>query len=285
MKDFKGKVAVITGGASGIGWGLAERCADEGMKVVIADIEEGALKQAEKDLKARGADVLAVRTDVSKLSDIEALAKKAVEKYGEVHLLFNNAGVNTDISLRKPIWETSLRDWEWMIGVNLWGEIYGMRVFLPIMMKQNAEGHIVNTASMAGLLLEPQLVIYAATKSAIIAFSEGYYMQLKQANSPIGISVLLQAFVSSKLFDAERNRPSNFKNKTESQEPRPTAQLVSQFNKVAPTLTPEENADLVFKAIREGTFYIFTDPLVQELFRQRAENILKGKNPERPKVE
>lgn len=284
MKDFKNKVAVVTGGASGIGWGLAERCADEGMKVVIADIEEGALKQAEKDLKARGADVMAVRTDVSKLADVEALAKKTVDKYGGVHLLFNNAGVNTDISLRKPIWETTLRDWEWMIGVNLWGEIYGMRAFLPIMMKQNTEGHIVNTASMAGLLLEPQLVIYATTKSAIIAFSEGYYMQLKQANSPIGISVLLPAFVSSKLFDAERNRPANMKNGKTSQEPRPTAQLVSQFNKVAPTLTPEESADLVFKAIREGTFYIFTDPLVQELFRQRADNILKGKSPERPRV-
>lgn len=282
MKNFKNKVAVITGGASGIGWGLAERCAEEGMKVVIADIEEPSLQQAEKTLRERGADVLAVRTDVSKLPDVESLAKMTVAKYGGVHLLFNNAGVNTDISLRKPIWDTTLNDWQWMIGVNLWGVIYGMRVFLPIMMKQNEQGYIVNTSSMAGLIAEPQLVIYATTKAGIIALSEGYYFQLKQANSPIGISVLCPAFVSSKLFDAERNRPENLKNKNEPPAPHPTAQLVSQFNKVSPTLTPEQSADIVFKAIGAGQFYIFTDPLVQELFRQRAENILKGNNPERP---
>jgi len=284
MKVFKGKVAVVTGGASGIGWGLAEKCAAEGMKEVIADIEEGALKKAEETLKDNGADVLAVRTDVSKLSDIEALAQKTLDAYAGVHLLFNNAGVNTDISLRKPMWETTYKDWEWMIGVNLWGMIYGFKVFLPVMMKQNTEGHIVNTSSMAGLILEPQLVIYAVTKSGIIALSEGLYMQLKQNNSPIGVSVLCPAFVSSNLFDAERNRPENLKNPAQSKEPRPVAQLVSQFNKVSPTLTPEQSADIVFKAIRNGDFYIFTDPLVQELFRQRADNISKGKNPERPRL-
>lgn len=285
MKDFKNKVAVVTGGASGIGWGLAERCAEEGMKVVIADIEEPALEQAEKTLKDRGADVLAIRTDVSRLADIEALAQKTLDAFGGVHVLFNNAGVNTDISLRKPTWDTTLNDWQWMVSVNLWGVIYGMRVFLPVMMKQNVEGYIVNTSSMAGLIAEPQLIIYATTKAGIVALSEGYYFQLKQTNSPIGISVLCPAFVSSKLFDAERNRPDTLKNRNEPQSPRPQAQLVSQFNKVSPTLTPEQSADIVFKAIREDQFYIFTDPLVQELFRQRAENILKGKNPERPRVE
>lgn len=149
MKDFTGKVAVVTGGASGIGWGIAERCAAEGMKVVIADIEEGALKQAEKTLKVGGADVLAVKTDVSKIVEIEKLAQKTLEAYGGVHLLFNNAGVNTDISLRKPVWENTSGDWEWMIGVNLWGVINGVKVFLPIMMRQNTACHIVNTASMA----------------------------------------------------------------------------------------------------------------------------------------
>ena len=284
MKDFKNKVAVITGGASGIGWGLAEKCAAEGMKVVIADVEEKALKQAEKTLKAGGADFLAVRTDVSKLSDIESLAQKTLDKYSGVHLLFNNAGVNTDISLRKPVWESTLRDWEWMIGVNLWGNIYGMKVFLPIMMKQKTEGHIVNTSSMAGLIAEPQLIIYAVTKAGIVALTEGLYFQLKQMDSPIGVSVLCPAFVSSKLFDAERNRPADLKNQSEPQQPRPEAMLVTQFSKVSPTLTPEQSADIVFKAIREGTFYIFTDPLVQELFKQRSENIIKGKNPERPHV-
>jgi NAD(P)-dependent dehydrogenase (short-subunit alcohol dehydrogenase family) len=282
MKDFRDKVAVVTGGASGIGWGLAERCADEGMKVVIADIEEPVLKQAEKTLKDGGADVLAVRTDVSKLSDIEVLAQKTIKAYGGVHLLFNNAGVNTDTSLRKPVWENTITDWEWMIGVNLWGVIYGVEVFLPIMLKENTECHIVNTSSMAGLLAEPQLVIYAVTKSGILSLSEGLYIQLKERNSHVGVSALCPAFVSSRLFEAERNRPANFKNPPEPTKPHQQAQLVSQFNKVSPTLTPEQSADIVFKAIRERTFYIFTDPLVQELFRQKSENILKGKNPERP---
>jgi NAD(P)-dependent dehydrogenase (short-subunit alcohol dehydrogenase family) len=284
MKEFKGKVAVITGGASGIGWGLAERCAAEGMKVVIADIEDPALLKAEKTLNNGGTDVLAVRTDVSKLSDIENLAQKTLDKFGGVHLLFNNAGVNTDISIHKPVWENTLADWEWMIGVNLWGIIYGVKVFLPIMQKQNTECHIVNTSSMAGLLAEPQLIIYAVTKSGILTFSEGLYLQLRQHNSPVNVSVLCPAFVSSKLFEAERNRPGNLKNPSEPPQPRQRAELVSQFNKVSPTLSPEQNADIVFKAIREGTFYIFTDPLVQELFRQRAENILKGNNPERPHI-
>jgi len=284
MKVFEGKVAVVTGGASGIGWGIAERCAAEGMKVVIADIEEAALEKAAKTLKEGGAEVLTVRTDVSKIADVEALAQRTVDTFGGVHLLFNNAGVNTDISLRKPVWENTIADWEWMLGVNLWGVIHGVKVFLPIMMRQNTACHIVNTSSMAGLIAEPQLVIYAVTKQGIIALSEGLYIQLKERNSPIGVSVLCPAFVSSRLFEAERNRPAGLKNPAEPPNPRQPAQLVSQFNKVSPTLTPEQSADIVFKAIREGTFYIFTDPLVQELFRQRAENILKGRNPERPRV-
>ena len=283
MKDFKGKVAVITGGASGIGWGLAERCAEEGMRVVIADIEGPSLQQAEKKLKDGGADVLAVRTDVSKFPDIEALAQKAVDTYGGVHLLFNNAGVNTDISMRKPVWENTLADWEWMIGVNLRGVVHGIKAFLPIMQKQNTECHIVNTASMAGLIAEPQLIIYATTKAGVVSFSEGLYLQLKKEESLIGVSVLCPAFVSSRLFEAERNRPENLKNPPEPPKKLERAALVKQFEKVSPTLTPEQNADIVFKAIREGTFYIFTDPLVQELFRQKAENILKGKNPEPPR--
>jgi NAD(P)-dependent dehydrogenase (short-subunit alcohol dehydrogenase family) len=283
MKAFKGKVAVVTGGASGIGWGLAERCADEGMKVVIADIEEPALKKAEKTLKDGGADVLAVRTDVSKMSDIEALAQKTLDAYGGVHLLFNNAGVQAEPSLSRNVWENTLADWEWMIGVNLWGVIYGVKVFMPIMEKQNTECHIVNTSSMGGLLAEPQLVIYAVTKTGVIALSEGMYLQLKRKKSPIGVSVLCPAFVSTRFFESERNRPADLRNPSEERRPREKASLVTQFDKISPTISPEQNADIVFKAIRDDTFYIFTDPLVQELFRQRAENILKGRNPERPR--
>jgi NAD(P)-dependent dehydrogenase (short-subunit alcohol dehydrogenase family) len=283
MKDFKDKVAVITGGASGIGWGLAERCASEGMKVVIADIEEPALKQAEKILKAGGADVLAVRTDVSKISDVEALAQKAVAAFGGVHLLFNNAGVQAQRSMTGPVWENSMTDWEWMVGVNLWGVIHGVKVFMPIMQSQNTECHIVNTSSMGGLLAEPQLVIYAVTKAGVIALSEGLYLQLKKQKSHIGASVLCPAFVTTRFFDAERNRPGELQNGAKAKPLRAKATLVKQFEKISPSLSPEQNADIVFKAIREGTFYIFTDPLVQELFRQRAENILHSRNPENPR--
>jgi len=284
MKDFKGKVAVVTGGASGIGWGLVERCAAEGMKVVIADIEKSALQKAEKTLKDAGAEVLTVLTDVSKFSDVEALAQQTLDAFGGVHLLFNNAGVQPAASLTKSVWENSASDWKWVMGVNLWGVIHGVRVFLPLMLKQKTECHIVNTSSMGGLIAEPQLVIYAVTKAGVVALSEGLYFQLQQKHPIVGVSVLCPAFVASRIFDADRNRPANLQNPREKQKTQSKAALVSQFSQVSPTISPEQSADIVFKAIRDGTFYIFTDPLVQELFRQRAENILKGHNPERPHI-
>ncbi len=147
MKEFEGKVAVVTGGASGIGRGIAEHCAGKGMKVVLADIEEAALRGTERTLQTAGAEVLAVLTDVSKLDDIETLARKTLDAFGSVHLLFNNAGVQT----RKRTWEATSADWEWVINVNLWGVINAIRVFVPIMLRQETECHIINTASFAGV--------------------------------------------------------------------------------------------------------------------------------------
>jgi NAD(P)-dependent dehydrogenase (short-subunit alcohol dehydrogenase family) len=286
MDDFKGKVAVITGGASGIGWGLARRCADKGMKIVVADIEESALRDAEEKLKSNGTQVLAITTDVSRLADIEALAQKTLGAFGGVHLLFNNAGVQAAGSVSNQVWENTEADWEWVIGVNLWGVIYGIKVFMPIMLKQNTQCHIVNTSSMAGLIAEPQLVIYSATKAAIIKISEGLYLQLKQINSKIGVSVLCPAFVSSKLGDAERNRPVKLQNIGETNYPSEPPSLIQQSRKGNwKVLSPEQSADIVFKAIQDDTFYIFTDPLVNQLFKQRSDNILDGRNPERPNLE
>ena len=283
MKGFRDKVAVVTGAASGIGRGLAERCAREGMKVVLADVEEPALRNAEKVLKAAGADIRSVLTDVSRLKDIEALAKTVLDTYGGVHLLFNNAGVQAGASIGRPLWENALTDWEWLLKVNLWGVIYGVKVFVPIMLGQKTECHIVNTSSMAGLIAEPQLVIYAVTKSGVVSLSEGLYLQLKRINVPIGVSVLCPAFVSSRLGDADRNRPEEFHDPK--QAPRQTEKpvLMKQFGNV-PVLSPEQCADVVFKAIREDKFYVFTDPLVTRLFKQRADNILQGKNPEMPRI-
>src|SRR5215813_6828456 len=153
MKEFRGKVAVITGGASGIGRGLAERCAKEGMKIVLADVEKSALAQAERELKDTGAEVVAVRTDVSKPEDVDALARRTLGAFGAAHMLFNNAGVGAG----STVWESTLEDWQWVMGVNLWGVIHGVRTFVPLMLKQGDECHIVNTASMAGLVSGPAL--------------------------------------------------------------------------------------------------------------------------------
>ena len=285
MKEFKGKVAVVTGAASGIGWGLAERCAKEGMKVVLADVEESALKEAEKALKAQGADVLAIKTDVARLTDIEALAQKTLDAFSGVHLLFNNAGVQAGASIGKPLWENTLADWEWVMGVNLWGVVYGINVFVPIMLRQNTECHIVNTASMAGLITEPELVIYAVTKAGVIKLSEGLYLQLKRRNSPVNVSVLCPAFVSSRLGDAERNRPAELQNPPEAPQQRKQPSLLKQLQKGdLNTLSPEQCAEMVFKAIREDTFYILTDPLIDRLMEQRIDNILQRRNPAMPQL-
>jgi NAD(P)-dependent dehydrogenase (short-subunit alcohol dehydrogenase family) len=283
MKEFKDKVAIITGGASGIGWGLAEKCCAEGMKVVIADVEETALREAERKLKTGGAQVTSVLTDVSSLADVEMLARKTMSAYGAVHLLFNNAGVQSSNSMRQPVWENSLTDWEWVIGVNLWGVIYGLKVFMPILLDQKTECHVVNTSSMAGLIAESQLVIYAATKAAIIKISEGLYLQLKKRNSNIGVSVLCPAMVTSRLDDAERNRPQRLLDQSAGGEPIGPPISLQQANKARLNIiSPEQSAEIVFKAIENNTFYIFTDPLVTRLFKQRADNILAGRNPERP---
>jgi NAD(P)-dependent dehydrogenase (short-subunit alcohol dehydrogenase family) len=283
MKDFKDKVAVVTGGASGIGRGLAERCAEEGMKVVLADVEENALKETYKELRAEGADILAVKTDVSRYADIEALAQKTLDRFGAVHLLFNNAGVQVGAQVRTPVWENTLADWEWLIGVNLMGVVQGIKVFLPVMLKQRTECHVINTSSMAGLITESALVIYGVTKAGVIKLSEGLYLQLKRMNAPIGVTVLCPAFVTSHLSDAERNRPAELKNPPGTQRQPESPDLVKEAEKRGGgAVTPEEYADTVFRAIREDTFYLLGSPLVERLARQRMENILNGRKPEMP---
>ncbi|UCG54662.1 MAG: SDR family NAD(P)-dependent oxidoreductase, partial [Dehalococcoidia bacterium] len=173
MKDFKGKVAVITGAASGIGYGLAERAAKEGMRIVLSDIEEDALIKAEKDIKSLGVDTIAVKTDVSKADDVKNLADKTLKDFGAVHLLCNNAGVGPWNALR----QTTLADWEWVLGVNLWGVIYGIYFFLPIMLKQSGESHIVNTGSIEAIVGRIYHSLYCVSKYGIMALSETLYRE------------------------------------------------------------------------------------------------------------
>jgi len=266
MKEFKDKVAVITGAASGIGLGIARRAVKEGMKVVLADIEEEALKQAEEELRSAGAEVISVVTDVTKRENVENLAQKTIDTFGEVNLLCNNAGVAAPGAL----WECIYSDWEWVLGVNLWGVIYGIQTFIPIMVKQEGESYIVNTSSMAGILHGDGVNgIYAVTKQAVVALSESLRTAFVNPlfKAKIGISVLCPGVVNTRITSSERNRPAEFcgedylppfdrivKNHPEA-EP-----LVREAPKIWEQGTdPDESGDIVFEAIKKGVFYIFTE--------------------------
>src|SRR5262249_18260593 len=196
MKEFKDKVAVITGAASGIGRAMADRCVQEGMKAVLADVELDRLTKTEASMKASGATVLAVRTDVSQARDVEALAQKTLEVFGAVHLLCNNAGVGTEAA----IWESTLAEWEWVLGVNLWGVIHGVRVFVPLMLAQDTECHIVNTASMAGLISGPGLGAYKVAKHAVVTLSETLYHELAEHGANVKVSVLCPGIVNTRIM-------------------------------------------------------------------------------------
>jgi NAD(P)-dependent dehydrogenase (short-subunit alcohol dehydrogenase family) len=277
MKEFNGKVAVITGAASGIGRALAERGVQEGMKVVLADVEVEALAKTEASLKASGATVLAVQTDVSKARDVAALAQKTLEAFGAVHLLCNNAGVGTEAA----IWESTLEEWEWVMGVNLWGVIHGVRAFVPLMLAQDTECHIVNTASMAGLIPGPGLGAYKVTKHAVVSLSETLHHELAERGARIKVSVLCPGFVNTRIMESARNRPGHFST-TESLDPVSSARWEAIRQLVPAGIPPEQVADAVFAAIRDDQFYILTHPEAKESIRTRMEDILQARGPTPP---
>lgn len=278
MKDFKGKVAVITGAAGGIGRGLAERSVSEGMKVVLADVEEAALRKTEADLKARGGDVLAVLTDVSRIEQIQRLADLTIETYGGVHLLCNNAGVAAGRLIR----EHTLADWEWVIGVNLWGVIYGINVFLPIMLRQDTECHIVNTASVEGLWSRLRGASYQVSKHGIVALSEVLKLELVFEETKVGVSVLCPGAVNTGIVESGRNRPDQLQNPPESI-PQITPEMERQIAQVRQAfeagMDPLEVTDHVFKAIREDQFFILTHPDLNDRIEKRIGRILTGGIP------
>jgi NAD(P)-dependent dehydrogenase (short-subunit alcohol dehydrogenase family) len=275
MKEFKDRVAVVTGGASGIGRAMADRFAAEGMKVVLADIEEEALQRAEGEMREKGVDVIGVRTDVSKPEDMEKLAARTLDAFGAVHVVCNNAGV---AGAWGPTWANTLDDWNWIMGVNLWGVIHGVRTFVPIMLEQGDEGHVVNTASLAGLM--PGRGIYGVTKQAVVALSESLYSDLKVADAKIGVSVLCPGWVDTNIIDAGRNRPAELSKTIESV---PDAQrelmdtAVRNFLKTG--LQPADVAEQVLEAVRGDQLYIITHPDMDFIFRERFDNILSRTNP------
>jgi NAD(P)-dependent dehydrogenase (short-subunit alcohol dehydrogenase family) len=277
MKEFRGKVAVITGAASGIGRGLAERCIQEGMKVVLADIDAAALAQTERELKDASADVVAVWTDVSKFGDVDALAQRTLDAFGAAHLLFNNAGVSAGTT----VWESTLADWEWVMGVNLWGVIHGVRTFVPLMLRQANECHIVNTASIAGLISGPALGIYKVTKHGVVSLSETLYCELAAMGSKIKVSVLCPAGVKTRIMDSERNRPVDLQNASASESANPAVAQAEEMLRqlVEAGLPPSQVADAVFGAIRDERFYILTHADWKGFVQKRTDDILQDRNP------
>ena len=278
MREFKGKVAVVTGAASGIGRGIAMRCVSEGMKVVISDVEEQALNETEEELKSRGGTILAVVTDVSKIDDVETLARKSLDAFGAVHLLFNNAGVASG----GAVWENSLADWQWVMGVNLWGVVHGVKVFVPIMLEQDIECHIVNTASIFGLVAGPGSGVYKVTKQGVVALTESLYFDLAQRGSKIKVSALCPGAVNTGIVESGRNRPADLQN--EETEAALTPQMEQMRQMVLQTfkegMTPEKAADIVFEGIKAEQLYIITHPELKENFKMRADNIYHERNPE-----
>jgi NAD(P)-dependent dehydrogenase (short-subunit alcohol dehydrogenase family) len=273
MDTLTGKVAVITGAASGIGRAVAIAAAAEGMKVVLADIEERALDETARSLAGDGADILAVVTDVSDGSSVEALRERALERFGAVHFLHNNAGVGGPGG---PIWTASEPDWRWTLGVNVWGVIHGIRAFVPLFIAQG-EGHVVNTASVAGLVSPPLFGPYSVSKHAVVAISEILYRDLRLMNVKVGASVLCPGHVRTRITQSERNRPPWAPPPLKT--PLALQLRATADQRVADGIDPAVVADHVLDAVRANRFYILTHPELNVAVEARLNDILWQRPP------
>ena len=283
MKTFKDKVAVITGGASGLGREFALKAAALGMKLVLADVQRDALDRTVEELKQQGASVIGMLCDVRKAEQVQALADATMAEFGAVHLLFNNAGVGSG----GLVWENTQADWEWVLGVNLWGVIHGVRIFTPLMLAGAArdadyEGHIVNTASMAGLLNAPTMGVYNVSKHAVVSLSESLFHDLQLVDAPIGASVLCPYFVPTGISQSHRNRPDDVKMTQGPTASQLVAQAMTDKAVTSGKVTATEVAQATFDAIAAGQFYIYSHPGALQGVRERMEEIVQQRNPSDP---
>ena len=278
-----GQTAVITGAGSGFGLELARLGAKKGLNLVLTDVQQDALDAAVTELKATGVQVAAVRGDVSRAEDVQALADLCMERFGAPHIVINNAGV----AHGGLIWEHTQRDWEWVLGVNLFGVIHGLRIFTPLMLAAAAkdpayQGHMVNVASMAGLLNSPNMGAYNVSKHAVVSLSETLYQDLALVTDQVHASVLCPYFVPTGIHMSHRNRPKEMRS-----EGKPTpSQLVAQAQSAKAVtsgkVSAADTAVLVYQAIEAGQFYIYTHPKALGMVQVRLEDVVQGRNPTDP---
>ena len=273
MKDLKGKVAVVTGAGSGLGRAMACAFAAEGMDLALGDVDLEGLRET---ASACGGRIFTMRVDVSRAEDVEQLCNQTISHFGGVHLVCNNAGV----SPLGAAWEPSVADWQWILGVNLWGVIHGVRAFTPHLMAQN-EGHIVNTASVAGLIAPPGSGAYNVTKHAVVALSETLHHDLRERNSAVGVSVLCPAYVPTRITESERNRPADLPSSVKSKE---TLAREAMLRKAVTSgkVSADQVAQAVVAAVKEERFYILTHPRIKGAIQARMEDILQERAPRNP---
>ena len=274
MKMLEGRVAAVTGAASGLGRAMALAFAGEGMHAALADIDEPGLKSTLNEVQGRGVRAFAMLADVSRYQEVESFCSKAIAQFGATHVVCNNAGV----SPLGAVWENTLADWQWILGVNLWGVIHGVRAFVPRLLAQG-EGHVVNTASVAGLISPPGMGAYNVTKHAVVALSESLYHDLRLRGSPVGVSVLCPAYVPTGIADSERNRPRELLNpaKSPSKEEGMLKKAVASGK-----LSADDVARAVVAAVKEERFYVLTHPRIKGAIRARMEDILDERAPRNP---
>ena len=280
LKEFKNKVAVITGGASGLGRAFANKAATLKMKLVLGDIRGEPLQQAAAELKSQGAEVAVLAGDVSKADYIDALAALAIDSFGSVHCLFNNAGVGSG----GLVWENTIKDWEWILDVNLWGVIHGVRTFTPLMLEAAKkdpayEGHIVSVASIAGLIAPGLMGAYNVSKHAVVAHTESLYHDLAKVEPRIAVSVLCPGFTPTGISRSHLSRPADMQNADRPTESMIQAQQMVEKAVSSGKLTAVDVAEITFDAIRERRFYILTHPGFMKLVKARLNDIAELRNP------